>query len=454
MCQLPTASEAFGVRKFTWAEIEKSVPHNPTVATLAGQPAYVVIHNKVYDLGGDFVRWHPGGAVAISQLGKDASGAFDVFHKESTHEMLASFYVGDLADTEVKKPNGFATDVQELRVLIEKMGLYESNKFWYFTKIAQTLSLAVISVTMLALFGNNLAGVLSSALLMAVFFQQCGWAAHDFLHHQVFENRSYNDLVGYMIGNLSQGFSVAWWKHKHDTHHSVPNVYDADPDIDTMPLLAWTEHALEGFADFDDATLAKFMVNYQPIIFFPLLSFARLGWAVQSVLWNVKGRRRFDAFPTSLVTELALLTLHYTWYLGAAFTFLNPLYAVFWILASQCGCGLLLAAVFAVNHNGMPIYTKEEAKDMDYYQLAIETGRNVTPTPFNNWFTGGLNFQIEHHMFPTIPRHNLPRVAPLVQSLCKKHNVPYHTTSLPQGLYEVVSRLSKVAKKARHMRRN
>lgn len=52
--------------------------------------------------------------------------------------------------------------------------------------------------------------------------------------------------VSYVFGNLFQGFSVAWWKNKHNTHHAVPNVHGADPDIDTMPLLAWSEHALEG----------------------------------------------------------------------------------------------------------------------------------------------------------------------------------------------------------------
>jgi fatty acid desaturase/predicted heme/steroid binding protein len=441
------------LRKFTWGEIDKSVPKKVTLDTVAAQPSYAVIHGKVYDLGGEFVKWHPGGAVAISQLGKDATDAFDVFHKQSTHELLANFYVGDLADAEVKAPNAFAKDVQELRTVIEKSGWYKSNKLWYTGKVIQTASLAVISVTMLALWGRSFFGMLASAAVCALFFQQSGWLAHDFLHHQVFENRKFGNYAGLIIGNVFQGFSVAWWKHKHSTHHSVPNVHEQDPDIDTLPFLAWSEHALEGFADFDDATLTKFMVTYQPIIYFPLLSFARMTWAIQSILWNKPNSKKLDAFPTMTGLEKICIALHYSWYFGAAFTLTTPLYAVMWILTSQCVCGILLAAVFSVNHNGMPVYSRKEAKDMDYYELSIVTGRNVVASAFNKWFTGGLNFQIEHHMFPTIPRHNLPKVAPLVESLCKKHGVPYHTTSLGGGLVEVVQRLTNVAGQARRIKR-
>lgn len=449
MCQPPNTSSPLGVRKFTWAEINKAAPNKIDLATTAAQPCYVVIHGKVYDIGGEFVSWHPGGAVALSQIANDASAAFDVFHLAATHETLANFYVGDLLETEVKKPSEWQEDIAELRDLMDKTGMYKSNKLWYVGKVASTGSLALLSIGILALWGSSIFGVLAAAVVMAFFFQQSGWLAHDFAHHQVFDNRKYNTYAAYMIGNLWQGFSVAWWKHKHSTHHSVPNVHEADPDIDTLPFLAWSEYALEGFADLSDGALAKFMVAYQPIIYFPLLSFARLTWAIQSILWNSPNSTKLARFPTLNRIEQVAIFFHYVWYLGAAFTLTTPLYAFVFLLTSQCVCGFLLAAVFSVNHNGMPVYTPEQSKNMDYYELSIVTGRNVEPTAFNNWFTGGLNFQIEHHMFPTIPRHNLPRVQALVESLCKKHNIPYHTTGLMQGLGEVVGRLAMVAGKAR-----
>ncbi|KAL2914133.1 hypothetical protein HK105_206391 [Polyrhizophydium stewartii] len=408
-------------KTYTWAQVRATAANVSGELPVATSPALVVINNKVYDLGGKFAAWHPGGDVALSQVGYDATA--------------------------------FVADVQKLRALVKKEGWDRANPLYYTLKIGSNFAIAGISIAVLALYGSSLPGLLASSLLLAVFWQQSGWLAHDFLHHQVFENRAYNNLVGYLVGNVGQGFSVAWWKHKHCTHHSTTNIHMRDPDIDTMPYLAWSEHALEGFSDISDKQLAKFLVKNQALMFFPLLSFARMMWALQSILWASKSTFA-GSFPTSLLLERATLGLHYVWLLGAAFTLTTPLYGLLWILMSQLFCGFLLATVFSLNHNGMPVYSFEEAQSMEFYEISIRTGRNVEPTHFNNWFTGGLNFQIEHHMFPMIPRHNLPKVAPIVQDICKRHNIPYHSTSLFTGLGEVLSRLTLVARLSLKMRMN
>lgn len=151
--------------------------------------------------------------------------------------------------------------------------------------------------------GNSTGAVFVAGLLLALFWQQSGglcfilfsiswaltrfsfceqgWLAHDFLHHQVFENRSLNRAIGYLVGNIYQGFSVAWWTDKHTTHHAVPNVHQEDPDIDTFPILAWSEHALSLFNDLPDKEASKFFLKFQAFYFFPLLALARLSWAIQ-----------------------------------------------------------------------------------------------------------------------------------------------------------------------------
>ncbi|KAF9947231.1 hypothetical protein BGZ70_002803 [Mortierella alpina] len=103
-----------------------------------------------------------------------------------------------------------------------------------------------------------------------------------------------------------------------------------------------------------------------------------------------------------------------------------------YFLVSQAVCGNLLAIVFSLNHNGMPVISKEEAVEMDFFTKQIITGRDVHPGLFANWFTGGLNYQIEHH-------------------LCKKYNVRYHTTGMIEGTAEVFSRLNEVSKAASKM---
>ncbi|KAH9275106.1 hypothetical protein BASA83_002330 [Batrachochytrium salamandrivorans] len=120
-----------------------------------------------------------------------------------------------------------------------------------------------------------------------------------------------------------------------------------------MPYLAWSEHALEGFAEIDDQQVAEFLVQNQPILYFPLLTFA----------------------PGCLGLRFAL----------------QLLFAVsFGSFLDNCFVGVFLASVFSLNHNGMPVYSTADAQKMEFYEISIRTGRNVEPTHFNNWFTGGL----------------------------------------------------------------
>ncbi|KAJ1536952.1 hypothetical protein HK096_005842, partial [Nowakowskiella sp. JEL0078] len=432
------------------SEIEKSVPKNVTMQSISnGDPVYIVIHNKVYDLSGDFFGWHPGGGVALSQLGKDGSGAFDEFHDEYATSVMSKYYIGDLAESEIKKPNAFAQDVKQLKSTLEKMKVYDTNFSYYTFKVLSTFGIMVTALWVLWNFGKSTIGVILSGMIMGLFWQQSGWLAHDFLHHQVFSDRKYNNYVGYMVGNLWQGFSVLWWKNKHCTHHSTPNVHSYDPDISTMPFLAWSEHALDLFSELPDDAMARFLVTNQRAIYFPLLMLARLSWAQQSIKTVMpENAKVLMADEDSMVIERVLLALHWIWYLSVAFTWVTPLHSLLWIITSQFTCGLLLALVFSLNHNGMPVYTNEESKHIDFYELQIVTGRDVISSPFIDWFCGGLNYQIEHHMFPTIPRHNFHKISPLVSSLCRKHGVNYHETNFTSGLGEVLDRLHNIAQVA------
>ncbi|KAH6600132.1 hypothetical protein BASA50_002524 [Batrachochytrium salamandrivorans] len=418
-----------------------------TKSSLPHTPAYIVIKNKVYDIGGSFSSWHPGGNVALSQVGYDASGAFEAFHGPKAAALLIKYHVGDLAPSEIIQPTAFLKEVHKLRTTIKQKGWEKASPLFYAWKLVTNFSILATSLFLLALYSRNFVALVVSSSLLALFWQQSGWLAHDFLHHQVFKTRAYNNAMGYFIGNVCQGFSVAWWKDKHCTHHSATNIHDRDPDIDTMPYLAWSEHALEGFAEIDDQQVAEFLVQNQPILYFPLLTFARVMWALQSFVWTTQPAAE-RTFPTLPMIERICLFIHYSWLFGSAFCFATPLRGFLWILLGQLFCGVFLASVFSLNHNGMPVYSTADAQKMEFYEISIRTGRNVEPTHFNNWFTGGLNYQIEHHMFPTVPRHNLHLVAPIVQDICKRNSIPYHSTGFMAGMGEVVGRLGSIARLA------
>lgn len=399
----------------------------------------IIIRGKVYSVHNFFAE-HPGGDIIMSHAGEDATDVFAAFHSPSAYAKLSRFCVGELREEE-KQETEFVKDARKLRALFKEQGLFKSNKLYYAFKCLSNISILATSITILTLNPGNTLAVFVAGLFLALFWQQCGWLSHDFLHHQVFENRVLGNAVGFIFGNLAQGFSVDWWKNKHNTHHAVPNVHGGDPDIDTLPFLAWSEHALEGFNDPQvQATLPKFMIDHQLFFYTPLLTFARFSWALQSAL-HVKNGKNVPNFAA----EAIFLSLHWIGYLAVLSLLCHGIFhKLLFLFTSQLACGVLLASVFSLNHNGMPIFSKEEARSIDFYSRQILTGRAVSPSLFTTWFTGGLNYQIEHHLFPMLPRHNFHKIQPLVESLCKKHHVTYHRTGFFTGTVEVFKRLSAI----------
>ncbi|RYZ56830.1 MAG: hypothetical protein EOP08_17910, partial [Proteobacteria bacterium] len=176
-------------------------------------------------------------------------------------------------------------DFRALRQDLQKRGLFRSRKSYYAWKLFQNLALVALAATMLSVAHGSTPWMLASACVLGLFFQQSGWLAHDFAHHQVFPQRERNDALGYFLGNVCQGFSVDWWKSKHNLHHAAPNELSGDktrvidPDIDTMPLLAWSEDQLVGASQ-----AKKTLVRVQHLLFAPILLFARFNWCVDSLV--------------------------------------------------------------------------------------------------------------------------------------------------------------------------
>jgi fatty acid desaturase len=129
---------------------------------------------------------------------------------------------------------------------------------------------------------------------------------------------------------------------------------------------------------------------------------------------GAKEDQRRIAHPT---LEKAGLIAHYAWLLAVLYHM--PLVnALLFFVVAQTSCGLFLATVFGLGHNGMAVYPAEERPD--FWKLQVTTTRNVTSNAFVDWFCGGLQYQVDHHLFPMIPRHNLKQVHVLVESFCKQ----------------------------------
>ncbi|GMH38546.1 hypothetical protein BSKO_06430 [Bryopsis sp. KO-2023] len=414
----------------TWEDVAK---HNSV------NDCWVVIRGKVYDVT-EFGRVHPGGRVIYLQGGRDATEVFSTFHSKSTWSMLEGLHVGDLVDDQ--DGSEIIRDFRRLRMEFTKQGLFKSSKAYYAYKLLGNLAILATAITVLLASSGAWLGLVASAFLLGLFWQQCGWLAHDFLHHQVFSNRWWNNAFGYLVGNVFQGFSVDWWKSKHNTHHAVPNEFHEDigamdPDIDTLPLLAWSTDMVDSITD----ATSRAMIRVQHYIFFPILMLARISWAQQSISHAC---RITSTMPKKGWVEVALLAVHYAWYVGLAFLALPPLKAVLYLLLSQSLCGFMLGIAFVQSHNGMEVYCDVK----DFVTAQVVSTRDIAHNAWVHWFMGGLNYQIEHHLFPSMPRHNLMKIQEPIKALCKKHDLPFEECDMVTGTKRVIGRLIEVSKYA------
>ncbi|KAI7863656.1 delta-6 fatty acid desaturase [Spinellus fusiger] len=421
---------------------------------------YVIIDKKVYDVT-EFINEHPGGdRVLLTHIGKDATDVFHAMHPPSAYETLANYYTGDFeaepTSTSDKSQQSikFAREMRELREKLQREGYFDASIPFYIWKVLSTVSICAVSMTLLSLYGEtSTLAVIVSAIILGIFWQQCGWLAHDFGHHQVSKDRIINDMLLVFLGNMCQGFSLSWWKNKHNTHHASTNVSGHDPDIDTAPILLWDEFASANYyGSLKDTPgpitrfLAENVLPYQTRYYVFILAFARISWALQSLSYSLKAGA-INKSATLNFFERSSIFIHWGFFSYAAWAWTgNFRNLVLFFVISQAVTGYALAFVFALNHAGMPVITQEKAETMEFFEIQTITGRDVALGVFGDWFFGGLNYQIEHHIFPDMPRHSLKKVKPMVRALCKKYNILHHNTSAVKGTIEVLETLDMVQK--------
>lgn len=139
-------------------------------------------------------------------------------HPESAYEMLANCYVGDLAPEKInvqrtkaqQNSKAFAQEIRDLRDKLQTEGYFEGSTLFYIYKVLSTLAICATGLTMLYFGGHSTAVVFGAAVVIGLFWQQCGWLAHDFGHHQVSNDHDKNDLLVIFLGCFCQGFSLSW----------------------------------------------------------------------------------------------------------------------------------------------------------------------------------------------------------------------------------------------------
>ncbi|WP_308208595.1 fatty acid desaturase family protein [Paractinoplanes aksuensis] len=269
---------------------------------------------------------------------------------------------------------------------------------------------------------------LAVAVALGVVFSQLALLAHDVAHRQVFRTKRPSERVGRAIANIGVGMSYGWWNDKHTRHHNNPNHDDLDPDVQPEVLIwatesAWGRRGLKGF-----------ITRHQAGLFFPLLTLLSIDLRISSV----KALRRPGLKRRGL--EAALMAGHLVAYVSALLVMLTPLQALAFFAVHHAVFGVYLGMTFAPNHKGMPHPTGDE----DFLRKQVVTSRNVTGGRLVDLALGGLNYQIEHHLFPAMPTPNLRKAQPVVEAYCARAGIPYVQTSLIESYRQALRHLHEV----------
>jgi fatty acid desaturase len=319
------------------------------------------------------------------------------------------------------------SDFAELNRRINALGLMRRRPSYYALRLTLVGLMVAVGWTAFFLIGSSW-WTLLVAVFFAVAFAQLALVAHDLAHRQVFRTKRPSEIAGFIAGNLGIAMSYGWWMDKHTRHHNNPNHDDLDPDV-APEVLIWASRSATGRRG-----LAGFITRHQAGLFFPLLTLLGIDLKVASfkaIRSGVVKRRRLEA---------TLMIVHLAGYLSALFLVLSPLQAVAFILIHQALFGVYLGMTFAPNHKGMPHPTGDE----DYLRKQVVTSRNVRGGWFVDVALGGLNYQIEHHLFPGMPSPSLRRAQPIVRQYCEELGVPYEQTGLIESYRQALRHLHEV----------
>lgn len=315
-----------------------------------------------------------------------------------------------------------------LAVQVREAGLLNRRFGYYSVMIPLTIAGFGIGFAGLILVGNSW-WALAIAAFLGLAFTQLGFVGHDAGHHEVFRSRRANRYLGLAVGNVLIGMSFGWWVPKHSAHHAHPNEMGRDPDIGdagATPLVADA-----------GSRSSRLWARWQAPLFFPLMVLRSTGIHVLGVQRLIRERNRAAG------VEGALLALHAALYLTCIFWVLSPLKAVAFIALQQAVFSIYLGCSFAPNHKGMPIIDPESG--LSFARRQVISSRNVTGGWFTNVALGGLNFQIEHHLFPSMPRPNLARAQSIVRAFCLANDLHYSEDSLTGSYRQTLRSLRKPA---------
>jgi fatty acid desaturase len=338
--------------------------------------------------------------------GLDATDTFYALHSK---EAIAKLQRMHKTPTDMKNAKFVVTDkakaFREFRKKLEEQGFFERNWLIEAAQIGAVFAFVILGTVIAKTYP------LIASLLIGVGLQQAGWLGHDYGHGR----GKICQYLNRVMGSTLLGFSSGWWSHKHNTHHCFPNRYEVDVDIHNEPFIhLWFPK--EG----EDVWYRKFQHIYYPIAY----SFLHISWRLQSIQYVLGSGEN---------VERILMFLGYCWYLSLPVSV---------VIGSVLIGGFLVAIVVTCNHQTEDILPTNAQYTFSSDQFT--TTRGVRCDNFvTEYLFGGMQYQLEHHLFPTMPRYYYPKVRPLCKAFADENGEEFKVSSVWEIIalnYQVLKR--------------
>jgi fatty acid desaturase len=393
----------------------------------------------------DWQHKHPGGSKLLKIFAnRDATQQFTAIHKgRSAQTMLNS-----MKRVKSSVTSTLSAADKEFQELIKKLEP-ELNR------VNPVYELLKLSYIMGFFFGGYALCFLSHKYLglsmMCLAIYQSGWVGHDYSHRSILSSPKYNNYMADFLGFI-QGYSDIWWKMRHNTHHMTTNEVGNDPDVKTEPVFhfydkitAALQETYQQASDDDKKLMKHRRVSKKHIpsqsFYFPfMLALLDVFWRYESILILSKNTKKYKWY-------IVLLGMHYL--LMGALLICSPVTILDFIVLSLVK-GFMTATVVFANH--YPEDRLPPDHKLGLFEQTLLTSRNTTGLlfhhaegPFRQLFnegTGYLSMQIEHHLVPTWPSGNLMKLRPHIMDIARRHNLPYHETSILQASMDNLTKLS------------
>ncbi|CAL5400931.1 unnamed protein product [Camellia sinensis] len=408
---------------------------------------WISIQGKVYNVT-DWAKQHPGGDIPLLNLsGQDATDAFIAFHPGSAWQYLDKFFTGYyLRDFEVSE---VSKDYRRLASEFSKAGMFDKKEHVVIYSLC-FVAMLFVSCICGVLCSNSFWVHMGSGALLGFAWVQISYLGHDSGHYNMMTTKGFNKLAQILSGNCLTGISIAWWKWTHNAHHIACNSLDYDPDLQHLPFFAVSSKLFHSITSrfygreltFDP--VSRFLVCYQHFTFYPVMCVARVNLFLQTFLLLLSKRR----VPDRALNILGILVF-WTWFPLLVSCLPNWTERVLFVLASFSVTSIQHIQ-FCLNHFSANVYVGSPTGN-DWFEKQTSGTIDISCSSWMDWFHGGLQFQLEHHLFPRLPRCHLRKVSPVVRELCKKHNLPYRSLSFFEANVQTIKTLRAAALQAQDL---